>query len=287
MMKQIPAFTKASITLVLFLLCAYSSFAQTLVVQGVVRDDSGVLPGATVKIKGQTRPVLTNVSGVYKINAPAPDATIVVSFLGYTTREINLKDYNAVNGNYTIDVDLQTTSNDLNEVVVVGFGTQKKVDLTGAVGTISGKELENRPTRNALQSLEGLIPGLNISQSDGALTTNPSVNIRGIGSISSASSAAPLILIDGMDGSLTSLNPQDIDNISVLKDASAAAIYGSRGAFGVILVTTKHGKAGKVQVNYNDNFRFSSPVTLPKSMDSRTFALYFNDAAANANEGPI
>jgi len=288
MMKQLLIFNKArTILVLLFLLFSYSGFAQSLVVQGVVRDDKGTIPGASVKVKGGTGSVLANVTGAYKINVSTKEATIVVSYIGYVTREISLKDYNASGGIFTVDVDLETANNDLSEVVVVGFGTQKKIDLTSAVGTINGKELENRPTLNAVQSLEGLVPGLNITQNNGALTTTPSINIRGVGSISSSSSASPLILIDGMDGSLSAINPQDIESISVLKDASAAAIYGSRGAFGVVLVTTKHGKAGKVQVNYNNNFRLSSPVVLPKELDSYTFALYFNDAAANALEGPI
>jgi len=287
-MKQLLISNKArTILVLLFLLFSYTSFAQSLVVQGVVRDDKGVIPGATVKVQGQTNTaVLTNVSGAYKINASA-GAILEISFIGYNTRQISLKDFKANQGVYTIDVDLETSNSNLNEVVVVGFGTQKKIDLTGSVATISGKALEDRPVVNVLQSLEGMVPGLNITQTNGAFDSPPSINVRGIGSISSASSASPLILIDGMDGSLTALNPDDIESITVLKDAAASSIYGSRAAFGVILVTTKKGKAGNVRVTYSNNFHYTSPVALPKSVDSYTFALAFNEADANGNSAPI
>lgn len=289
MTKHLLIFNKVRMVLALLaVLFSYSdSFAQTLLVQGVVRDAKGIIPGTSVYVKGfPGKGVSTNTDGTYKINV-TPNTTLVFSFIGYNAREINLNDFKPSNGVYKIDVDLASANNNLNEVVVVGFGSQKKVNLTGAVGTVSGAVLENRPVVNAVQALEGQVAGLNISQNNGALDASPSINIRGIGSISSASSSAPLILIDGMEGSLTSINPQDIDNISVLKDASASAIYGSRGAFGVILVTTKRGKVGKTQITYNNNFRFNSPVLLPKMLDSYTFALYFNEAATNGGSGAV
>jgi TonB-linked SusC/RagA family outer membrane protein len=289
MIRQLLILNKVRIILILIVLlfvCEYS-FGQTLIAQGVVRDNTGVLPGVTVQIKGAPGSAAsTTADGAYKIKV-TPQAILVFSSVGYATREISLKDFKLTGSVFNVDVSLLTSTSVLSDVIVVGFATQRKIDLTSAVGTISGKELENRPTLNAAQALEGLVPGLNITQNNGALTTTPSINIRGAGSISSASSASPLVLIDGMDGSLTAINPQDIESISVLKDASATAIYGSRGAFGVILVTTKRGRAGKTQINYNNNFRFTSPVSLPKEMDSYTFAQYFNDAAANAGRGPI
>jgi len=131
-----------------------------------------------------------------------------------------------------------------------------------------------------------MVTGLNIAQNNGSLESNPSINIRGIGSIGTGSSSEPLILVDGMEGSINSINPQDIENISILKDASAASIYGSRAAFGVILITTKRGKSGKLQLNYNNSLRSSTPVLMPKMMDSYTFALYFNDAGQNGGSAP-
>ncbi|ARS42857.1 SusC/RagA family protein [Sphingobacteriaceae bacterium GW460-11-11-14-LB5] len=252
------------------------------IITGKVTDDkANPLPGVGVTQRGTGKGTVTNTDGSYSLTVSGDDAVLVFSYMGFDTQEI------PVGGRTVIDVKMQSDNRVLNEVVVVGFGTQKKVNLTGAVGTVSGKQLENRPVINALQSLQGIVPGLNITQSNGAFNTPPSIDIRGTGSISSASSAAPLVLIDGMDGSLTALNPADIDNISVLKDASASSIYGSRAAFGVILVTTKKGKIGKVSVNYNDNFRFTSPVTLPKTVDSYTFALVFNEASRNGNSSDI
>jgi TonB-linked SusC/RagA family outer membrane protein len=191
-----------------------------------------------------------------------------------------------VNGRTSIDVVMEEEAEMLEEVVVVGFGTQKKVNLTGAVSTASSREIESRPVVNVTQALQGLVPGLNISSSNGSLEAKPSVNIRGVTTIGEGSTGDPLILIDGMEGDLNSINPQDIESISVLKDAAASSIYGSRAPFGVILVTTKKGDPGKITVNYNNNFRWGSPVLKPDMMDSYTFATYFNDASINAGWSP-
>ncbi|HHX11147.1 MAG TPA: TonB-dependent receptor, partial [Firmicutes bacterium] len=152
--------------------------------------------------------------------------------------------------------------------------------------TASSREIESRPVVNVTQALQGLVPGLNISSSNGSLEAKPSVNIRGVTTIGEGSTGDPLILIDGMEGDLNSINPQDIESISVLKDAAASSIYGSRAPFGVILVTTKKGDPGKITVNYNNNFRWGSPVLKPDMMDSYTFATYFNDASINAGWSP-
>ena len=137
--------------------------------------------------------------------------------------------------NFTLKEDTQT----LDEVVVVGFGTQKKVNLTGAVGIATAKEIESRPVTSATQALQGLVPGLKISTNSGMLEKNMDISVRGTGTIGDGSSGSPLILVDGMQGDLNTINPQDIENISVLKDAAASSIYGSRAPFGFILVTTK------------------------------------------------
>jgi len=282
--------TTKTIFVMLTLICfCRAGYAQTVTAQGFVRDGKGILPGASVYVKGSSVSTMAGADGSYKISV-TPQAVLVFTFVGYTPREINLKDYQPNKGVYKIDVELTGVDNNLNEVVVVGFGTQKRVDLTSAVSTISGKELEGRPVQNAVQSLEGKVPGLNISQNNGALDGTPSINIRGVGTIGAGSSAAPLLLIDGMDagsGGLSAINPADIDNISVLKDASASALYGSRAAFGVILVTTKKGKVGATRVNYTNNFKFTSPVSLPKEMDAYTFALYFNEAEVNGGSAPF
>src|SRR5690606_26815849 len=150
---------------------------------------------------------------------------------------------------------LQSTSEQLVEVVIVGYGTQKKAHLTGAVSSIGGEVLESRPVQNVGHALQSVMPGINVQTTclGGELNQNMSFNIRGAGTIGVGSSSAPLVLIDGMEGDLNAINPQDIENITVLKDAAASSIYGSRAPFGVILITTKSGKEGRTTVNYNNN----------------------------------
>ena len=287
MKKRLPVFIKKAGLILTFLLAllSYKDIqAQTIKVAGVVQDAQGVLPGVSIVAKGTTTGTISDSNGAYKLDV-ASDAVLIYTFIGYTSSEVNLKERQPVNGVYAVDITLTNESNNLDEVVVVGFGTQKKVNLTGAVATIDAKAIENRPVRNAAQALQGLVTGLNISQNNGSLESNPTINIRGTGTIGNSSSA-PLIMVDGMEGSLNSINPQDIESISVLKDAAAAAVYGSRAAFGVILVTTKRGKSGKLVLNYNNSFRSSAPVLMPKMMDSYTFALYFNDAGQNGGSAP-
>lgn len=270
------------ITVILTGIYVETSNAQTnkVSVTGRISDDKGnPVPGATVKEKGTSNVTMSNTDGNYKISVNK-GSTLEIAFIGYATKTITVGDQSQLN--VTL---LDDAAQSLDEVVVVGFGKQKKVNLTGAVGTVDAKALENRPVQNVSQALQGLVPGLNISQNNGSLESTASINIRGTGTIGSSSSN-PLILIDGMEGSLNALNPQDVESISVLKDAAASSIYGSRAAFGVILVTTKRGKSGKVQVNYNNSFRQTRPVLLPEMMDSYTFALYFNDASTNGGNAP-
>ena len=258
---------------------------QTSTCRGVVKDSKGeTLPGASVVVKNEnsSMPIgtTTGIDGDFTLNNVPVGSTLVVSFMGYQTQEVKWTGEPLV---ITLKEDLQT----LEEVVVVGFGTQKKVNLTGAVSTVSSKELTARPVNSVVDALQGTIPGMNFSigTGGGALNSDKSFNIRGTGTIGSGSSVTPLVLIDGMEGDLNTLNPQDIENISVLKDASASSIYGSRAAGGVILVTTKSGKAGKTVVNYNNSFRFNSPLNMPEMMDSYTWALYMNDASINSGNG--
>jgi len=293
MKEQLPLFFRRIRKSLTFLIILFSSInviaqtAQMAKIEGVVKDEQGVLPGASIKIKGTTIGTTSDSKGFFTLSAPA-DGILLISSIGYKPTELSVKDYKPSSGSiYRVFLTMTSEDNNLNELVVVGFGTQKKVNVTGSVGVVDAKELENRPVQNITQALEGLIPGLNIGQSNGALDTQADINIRGQGTISTASNASPLILVDGMEGSLSALNPQDVESISVLKDASSSAVYGSRAAFGVILVTTKKGKAGKIQINYNDSFRSSSPTLLPKMMDSYTFALYFNDASTNGGNSAI
>ena len=166
------------------------------------------------------------------MSVSSSNAKLQVSYIGYITQESTVKGSIL---NFTLKEDTQT----LDEVVVVGFGTQKKVNLTGAVGIATAKEIESRPVTSATQALQGLVPGLKISTNSGMLEKNMDISVRGTGTIGDGSSGSPLILVNGMQGDLNTINPQDIENISVLKDAAASSIYGSRAPFGVILVTTK------------------------------------------------
>lgn len=248
-------------------------------VRGVVKDIHGEpIIGASVLEKGTTNGIITDLDGKFSLSVK-PGVNLVISYIGYQSQEVP-----AVAGK-EINVKLQEDTKTLDEVVVVGFGTQKKVNLTGAVGTADAKDLESRPVISATQALQGLVPGLQITTSSGELDKNMNINIRGAGTIGKGSSGSPLILIDGMEGDLNTINPQDIENISVLKDAAASSIYGSRAPFGVILVTTKSGKAGKVSVNYNNSFRIANPVNMPEMMDSYTFANFVNSGQKNMGTG--
>ncbi|MCT4587795.1 MAG: TonB-dependent receptor [Carboxylicivirga sp.] len=251
---------------------------QRITISGLVQDATGEpLPGVNVYPKSNPQNgVISGIDGSYQIKLDNPDDILIFSFVGFVTQEINAA------GRTEINVTLVDESLDINEVVVVGFATQKKVNLTGAVGTLKSDALESRPVANATQMLQGLVGGLNISQSSGgSLEDRPSINVRGTGTIGEGSSARALILIDGMEGDINAINPQDIESVSVLKDAAASSIYGSRAPFGVILVTTKKGKKGKMTINYNNSFRSSTPFNMPEMMDSYTFATYFNDGTLN------
>lgn len=249
-------------------------------ISGLVTDESGEpVIGANIVVKGTTIGTMSGIDGDFTLTVPS-NAILSISYIGYLSQEIPVKNQTS------FKIVLVEDTQNLEEVVVVGFGTQKKVNLTGAVSTVNSEALESRPVMTATQALQGLVPGLQISSAGGSLETKASINIRGTGTIGDGSSGSPLVLIDGMEGDINSINPQDIENISVLKDAAASSIYGSRAPFGVILITTKSGKSGKPVVNYNNSFRWNDPVKTPNMMDSYTFATYFNDACINAGWGP-
>ncbi len=213
-----------------------------------------------------------------------PDQVLVFSFIGMKTREI------AVQGKSVIHVSMDEEAIGLGEVVAIGFGSQKKANVTGAVATVAAKVLESRPVQNVAQALQGVVPGLNFSNNDGGgtLDNTMNVNIRGAGTISgSGTSSAPLILVDGVEGNMNAINPSDIESITVLKDAASSAIYGARAAFGVIMVKTKSGMSGKTKVSYSGDLRFADAVQVPDMLDSHKFALYFNQAAANSGQGAV
>lgn len=250
---------------------------------GVVKDTEGeVIIGASVAVKGTTTGTITDLNGAFSLNGVRKGDVLVISFVGYKTQEF------AWDGK-ELNIELQSDTQNLDEVVVVGYGTQKKVNVTGAVSTIDSKLIAARPVRNVAQALQGQIPGLQLSVGNGggALNSELNVSIRGGGTIGAGSNGSPLILIDGIEGNMNSVNPNDIANISVLKDAASASIYGARAAFGVILITTKNGNSGKTRVSYSGNLRFSTAIQVPHMANSWEFANYYNAAAINGGGSPI
>lgn len=247
---------------------------------GIVKDSSGEpLIGVTITVDGIAgKGTITDIDGKFTLEQVPENAHIQISYIGYQTQELAAKTSpNAI-------IVMREDTKVLDEVVVVGFGSQKKVNLTGAVATVSSDVFEGRPVQNATMALQGAVPGLSITKGTGKMDESPDISIRGKATIGEGSKGSPLVLIDGMQGDLNMINPQDIENISVLKDAAASSIYGSRAPFGVILVTTKSGKSDKLTVNYNNSLRWSTPTRRPHVVDSYRFATYFNDAATNAKQ---
>lgn len=242
------------------------------------QDDGGGFPGVNIIVKGTNIGTVTDVDGNYSINVPNEDGILVFSFIGFTTQEV------AVNGRSSIDVALSEDARSMEEVVIVGYGEQKKVNLTGAIDVIKSEEITGRAVTNVSEALQGFSPNLNISQT--GMSAEPggkmNLNIRGVGSLTGDDS--PYVLVDGVPMDLNSINPQDIESITVLKDAAASAIYGSRAPYGVILITTKRGTMNdeKVIVEYSNNFSFSRPLGLPHMANSLKFATAYNQASTNA-----
>ena len=223
-------------------------------VSGVVEDQFGPVAGANVVEKGTTNGTITDMDGKFTLNV-SPNAVLVVSFIGYTEQQITV-------GNQTsFKIQMKEDSQALDEVVVVGYGTQKKVNLTGSVSSVDFTEqAASRPITNVSSALGGLSAGLQVMQSKGNPTDDgATIRVRGTGTLNNAS---PLVLVDGMEASMDAVNPQDIETISVLKDAASAAIYGSRAANGVILITTKKGNREKIRVTYSGTFSMAQPSNL-------------------------
>ena len=264
-----------NILLILLFMATTALYGQKITITGTVSDAKGTsLPGATVQVKGTNQGVLTDVSGKYAIDVSSQSATLVFSFVGYTAIEIPIQNQTTVNASLKEDIQ------GLQEVVVVGYGTQKKANLTGAVDQVTSSSLENRQMSNLTQGLKGVVPNLNIRLMDGKPNQAPSYNIRGLTSIGQGGSA--LILIDGVEGDPSMLNPNDIANISVLKDAASASIYGARGAFGVVLINTKNPSKGKTSITYSSNYSIRKPTAVPDLVtDGYTFAKMFAESYQN------
>jgi len=242
-------------------------FAQSVQVTGKVTQSSGEpLAGATVSEKGTSTTTLTKDDGSFAINVSKQNATLIVSFVGYGTREIK------VNGQQQLSVLLQVANDNLNDVVVIGYGTAKKKDLTGSVASVSGKAIAATPVPNIAQAMQGKLAGVNVVSQDGRPGADVSIRVRGGGSISQSNQ--PLILIDGIPGTLSDVPPDQVKSIDVLKDASSTAIYGARGANGVVLVTTKGAQAGRTSVSYNGYVKFNTPAKYLASLSPYEYLKY-------------
>ena len=253
-------------------------FAQQITVQGIVKDQTGeMVIGASVMEKGTTNGTITGIDGDFSLNMSS-NGTLVVSFVGYKTQEVQVK------GQKQLQVVLSEDAEMLDEVVVIGYGTMKKSDLTGAVSSIGNKDIKDSPVSNLGQAIQGKISGVQIVDA-GKPGDNVSIKIRGLGSINNCD---PLVVIDGVptDLGLSSLNMADVERLDVLKDASATAIYGSRGANGVVMITTKRGTEGKGKLAVSANYSFQNATNVPSLLNAAQYAELSNDMMVNSGRNP-
>ena len=247
---------------------------------GTITDANGEpIIGASVQIKGTHDGAVTDLNGRFVLSNVPKNASLIVSYVGFTTQEITWK-------GSPLKIRLTEDQQSINEVVVVGYGTQKKANLSGSVAQINGAALENRPINNVTSGLQGLMPGITVTGTNGAPGLDGgSIRVRGVGTLNNAS---PYILVDGIETSnLNSLDPQDIESISVLKDAASAAIYGSKASNGVILITTKRGTSGKPRVSYSSYYGISNATMLMDRMNSADAATYYNMALERSGKKAV
>jgi TonB-linked SusC/RagA family outer membrane protein len=247
-------------------------------VTGTVVDNTGEpLPGVTVSVPGTTIGTATDLDGKYSLSVPE-GSTLVFSFIGFETQRIEVGERSV------IDVSLSEDMASLDEVVVIGYGTQKRANVTGAVSTVTGETIAQRPVTNTASALQGMSPGLTIKNQGGAPgQEDVAVRIRGIGTLNNAN---PLVLVDGIEQSLATVEPRNIESITVLKDAASSAIYGSRAANGVILITTKRGAESGTTVSYNNHVGWQNPSFFPEPTDPVTWLRLENEAQVNAGGTP-
>ena len=268
------------ITCFLLLGLVASSLAQSRIIKGMVSSTSGFsLPGATVLESGKQNGTTTDLDGNFELKLSDPASkSLTISYLGYLEKQIKI-DENTI----FLEVILEENQSVLDEIVVVGYGKKKKVNLIGAVSVINQERVEGKPVTNAYQALQGESPGLQIQQGTSEPGSLPSINIRGLSTINGNT---PLIVVDGIISSLNNINPTNIKSISVLKDAASASIYGSRAANGVILVTTKNGEEGKPKLTYNASFGFQEPTNFPQFVEPWVYATLRNEALVNSGFAP-
>ena len=256
-MKKYSSVQRAMMLCMLFVgLMPLTLWAQTIQVTGTVLDATGeTIIGASVLEKGTTNGAITDIDGKFSL-AVKQGAELQVSFVGYVTQNVK------VTGNQPLKIVLKEDSQALEEVVVIGYGTQKKSDVSGSVTTVQGDKLNKMPTANAEAALQGMAPGLAVNFGSGAAGSSASLQVRGVTSWGTDNS--PLVIIDGVPGDMSYLNPEDIKSMSVLKDAATAAIYGARAAAGVILIETHRGTESKPKINFSAYWGMDD---LPKKLD--------------------
>lgn len=280
--KQKPLWVKvirSMVFLCFFILYAsLAAFSQEKTVKGTISvlKTGEILPGVTIVQKGTTNGTISDIDGQYSITVNSPNAILVVSFVGYSSQEIPVK------GNARIDVKLEESFTELDEVVAVGYGTTKKKDLTGSIGSVDGDMLISRGVSGVLGSMQGSVAGVNITQSSSRPGASYGIQIRGLNTFN-AGGSSPLYVVDGIvTNDIDFLNPQDIVKVDILKDASSTAIYGSRGSSGVVMVTTKNGQSTalkeKTVVSYNGSYGIKTPARLPKQYSSRDWFDYRSHA---------
>lgn len=252
---------------------------EKITVIGKVSDDSGMgVPGVSIVVKGSKTGTVTDLDGNFKMEGVAVKATLVFSFIGMKTQEVN------VNGKNTINVTMKDESTDLNEIVVIGYGTTRRKDLTGSVASVSMEELKDIPATSALQAIAGRLAGVNVTIADGSPDTPIKVRVRGGGSITQDNS--PLYIVDGFQvNNINDIAPGDIESIDVLKDASSTAIYGAQGANGVILITTKTGTPGKTEINFNAYTGIKNTYNLTEVLSPYDFVYFQKELDPGANSG--
>lgn len=266
------------LTLTVFITCAAN--AQTITVSGTVTDEVGPLPGVTVLLAGTDRGVTTNFDGYYEITDVPADGTLVFSYVGFTTHRV------PINGRTEIDVELEEDTQALEEVVVVGYGTQRREAVTGSVSSIGGEDLREVPSANISEALQGRLPGVELSQTSSQPGAPQQIRIRGTRSLTASND--PLIVLNGVPfaGSLNDINPNDIQSMDILKDASATAIYGSRGANGVVMITTNTGRQGQeAQFSYDAFYGVKTVFGEYPMMDGPDFVA-LREAAGQFENGP-
>ncbi len=271
-------FLKFFLLFVIFTTGSAGIFAQTTLTGTVFDADHQPVAGANVVVKGTTTGAITDINGNFTLKLPSPESTLVISFIGYNKKEVN------VNGQKSIEITLESEATSLNEVVVLGYGVQKKVNLTGALSSVTFKDLAGMPNTNISSSLEGTMAGVTAITNNGQPGKDQAtIRVRGIGTLGNSDA---MVIVDGIVGFMNDINPTDIESITVLKDAASASIYGSRAANGVILITTKKGLTGGITAHYNMDIGQQAMTATPDFLDSWQASTLYNEALVNEGKSP-